>query len=156
MRWVSTQINPFSRRVLTFNFPSLLLKRQLAGSRKPDTLRLQIGRLCHLLSPSWLFVSIVTHFTENLKFSSFHASHQNNAHLMSMSITHIQLYTTFHHSFSWYSWFHKYSLNIFHFIYFSSILFADIVGFTNLSSQCSAQVKISLFDNIFWGQFVKP
>ena len=68
---------------------------------------------------------------------------------MSMSITHIQLYTTFHHSFSWYSWFHKYSLNIFHFIYFSSILFADIVGFTNLSSQCSAQVKISLFDNIF-------
>ena len=137
-----------------------------AGSRKPDTLRLQIGRLCHqshtitLIISTISFFSIKTHFHYNriLKFSSwhpFHDSDQNNADLMgsicrrNMNITNIELNTLS----LWCSWFHKYSLKPLIFLqhsknkcynkYFCSILFADIVGFTNLSSQCSAQVKIS-------------
>lgn len=41
-----------------------------------------------------------------------------------------------------------------HFIYFlcSSILFADIVGFTSLASQCTAQELVKLLNELF-GKF---
>ena len=100
-----------------------------AGSRKPDTLRLQIGRLCHqshtitLIISTISFFAIKTHFHYNriLKFSSwhpFHDSDQKNADLMgsicrrNMNITNIELNTLS----LWCSWFHKYSLKPFIFL----------------------------------------